>query len=211
MEDAYTWLHQKGPELFHVDTKKIVVMGGSAGGYLTLTAGFRAKPRPAALVAFWGYGDLIGDWYGKPDDFYRQRPLISKEDALANVGTEPLTDGSNRKRFDFYLYCRQNGLWPKLVSGFDHLTEPEAFDPYMPVRNVSSDYPPTLLIHGTVDTDVPYEQSVLMEEQFKQHGVAYQFVSVEDAGHGLAGGDKERVQRAYDQMIPFVKQYLPVD
>ena len=32
---------------------------------------------------------------------------------------------------------------------------------------VSIDYPPTLLIHGTNDTDVPYEQSTMMAAEFK--------------------------------------------
>ncbi|MHB8520461.1 MAG: hypothetical protein ACYDH9_06855 [Limisphaerales bacterium] len=31
-------------------------MGQSAGGYLTLMTGFRLRPRPRALVSFWGYG-----------------------------------------------------------------------------------------------------------------------------------------------------------
>ena len=43
LEDAFRWLHDKGPTLFNADTKRVVVSGGSAGGYLTLTAGFRIK------------------------------------------------------------------------------------------------------------------------------------------------------------------------
>ncbi len=31
------------PALFHADARRIVAMGSSAGGYLTLTAGFRVK------------------------------------------------------------------------------------------------------------------------------------------------------------------------
>jgi hypothetical protein len=30
------------------------VLGGSAGGYLTLCTGYLVEPRPAALVSFWG-------------------------------------------------------------------------------------------------------------------------------------------------------------
>src|ERR1700687_4472059 len=40
VQDACTWVREKGPGLFHSDPKKIAVMGGSAGGYLTLAAGF---------------------------------------------------------------------------------------------------------------------------------------------------------------------------
>jgi acetyl esterase/lipase len=51
IEDAFTWLHKEGPKLFKADTDKLVVAGGSAGGYLTLLAGTRVKPRPKALIA----------------------------------------------------------------------------------------------------------------------------------------------------------------
>ena len=84
LEDAYTWIREKGPELFLIDTSRIAVMGGSAGGYLTLTAGFRCKPRPTVLVAFYGYGDLIGDWYSTPSPHARHNEVkISKEEALS--------------------------------------------------------------------------------------------------------------------------------
>jgi len=66
VEDAFKWIREKGPGLFHIDSSRIAVMGSSAGGYLTLTTGYRVKPRPTVLVSFWGYGDLIGDWYSKP-------------------------------------------------------------------------------------------------------------------------------------------------
>lgn len=35
-------------------------------GRETMMVGVVVKPKPAALVAYWGYGDLVGDWYTKP-------------------------------------------------------------------------------------------------------------------------------------------------
>lgn len=210
VEDACRWVHEQGPKLFHADTRQIAVLGGSAGGYLTLTAGFRAKPRPAVLVAFWGYGDLLGDWYSKPSDFYRKQPLVARKDALPLLDGPPVTDGNSGRdrRRAFYLYCRQNGLWPKYVSGFDPDDEAAKTAPFEPVRHVTADYPPTLLIHGTVDTDVPYEQSVLMEREFKRHNVAHKFITVPDAGHGLSGGDPKLIDNAYAEVLPFVNRYV---
>ncbi|MDP6445923.1 MAG: alpha/beta hydrolase, partial [Pirellulaceae bacterium] len=66
LEDAFKWIRAEGPKLFNGNADKIAVAGGSAGGYLTLTSGFRVKPRPTALLSLWGYGDLVGEWYSKP-------------------------------------------------------------------------------------------------------------------------------------------------
>src|SRR5262249_44611910 len=67
IRDAFAWIRSEGPKAFGARTDRIAVLGGSAGGYLTLCTGFLIEPRPAALVAFWGYGDIAGAWYSRPD------------------------------------------------------------------------------------------------------------------------------------------------
>jgi dipeptidyl aminopeptidase/acylaminoacyl peptidase len=78
----------------------------------------------------------------------------------------------------------------------------------MPVKNVTADYPPTFLMHGTIDTDVPHEQSAHMAEQLKQHGVRHEFISIPGAEHGFAGGDPKLVEAAYTKAFAFVDQTL---
>jgi acetyl esterase/lipase len=211
VEDAFRWLREQGPKLFHANPDKLVVTGGSAGGYLTLLAGTRVKPRPKALVAYWGYGDVDGDWYTKPSEHYRKQPLVSREEAYKAVGGDVLTgtDGASGKaRGRFYLYLRQNGLWTKEVTGFDPQTERRKLDPYCPVRNVTADYPPTLLIHGTEDTDVPYELSAAMAKELDRRKVDHELVTVRGAGHGLAGGDKKLVNEANERALAFIRKHL---
>jgi acetyl esterase/lipase len=215
VEDALRWLRQKGPELAHVDPDRLVVTGGSAGGYLTLLTGFRVRPRPKALVAYWGYGDVDGDWYAKPSAFYRSSvPLVDKAEAMRGVGGKVLTGTSGdvgRARGRYYLYLRQNGLWTKEVSGFEPRRDRDKLTPYCPVRNVSSEFPPTLLLHGTEDTDVPYDQSVAMDRELARHGVVHELVTVTGAGHGLAGGDKEKSAQAHEKALAFIRRYLQKD
>jgi acetyl esterase/lipase len=209
VEDAFRWLRDSGAKRFYLDPDRIVVTGGSAGGYLTLMTGFRIKPRPRALVAYWGYGDVDGDWYTKPSAHYRKAPLVSRKEALEAVGGRVVTDGNTGKaRGKFYLYLRQNGLWSKEVTGFDPDKERKKLDPYCPVRNVSRDYPPTLMVHGTLDTDVPYELSAAMAKELGRHKVEHELVTVRGAGHGLAGGDRKAVAAAHQKALVFIRRQL---
>jgi len=166
------WLAKEGRAL-GLDADRMAVVGHSAGGYLALMSGIRFLPRPKAIVSFYGYGDIDGEWYSRPDPFYLRTPRVSEEEAWAKVGSNPLTQGPEATRFDFYRFCRQQGLWPKLVTGFDPVTQPAQFDRFCPIRNVSPDFPATLLVHGEKDTDVPVEQSRKMAAALSAQGVEH--------------------------------------
>lgn len=211
VEDAFAWVRREGRMLFGADVSRIAVMGSSAGGYLTLTSGFRVEPRPTVLVSFWGYGDLIGDWYSEPSPWPRhnRRPIDAGE-AYAQVDGPPVSDAEDRdgNGGTFYFFTRQTGRWPVEVSGWDPRAESERFEPFMPVRNVTPDYPPTMLIHGTEDTDVPYEQSVLMARELEQNGVPYELVTVDGVEHGLAGADGHTYDETYRKALEWVNRYM---
>ena len=211
VEDAFEWIRVKGPELFKIDGSRIAVLGGSAGGYLTLATGHRVKPRPTVLVPFYGYGDLIGDWYSKPSSHPRHQSSKMTEEQVRQIVSGPAIANSRDRKGNggaFYQFCRQRGLWPKEVSGWDPHTQAEKFDPYMPVKNVTAQYPPTLLIHGTEDTDVPYEQSVMMADQFRKFGVDHELIAIVGGEHGLGGGDPEKIDEAYKKAFQFVHQRM---
>jgi acetyl esterase/lipase len=212
IKDAFAWLRGKGPELLHVNPDRIIVTGGSAGGYLTLMTGIAVKPKPLALVAYWGYGDVDGEWYTKPSAHYRKTvPLISKEEAEKAVGKNVIagTEGNEgRARSQFYLYLRQNGLWTKRVTGFDPETDRKKLDPYCPVRNVTNQYPPTFLLHGTDDTDVPYKLSEAMGKELARNKVEFQLVSVKGVGHGLSGATPKTSAMAHEKAMAFIRKHL---
>jgi acetyl esterase/lipase len=213
VQDAFRWIRGKGPELAHLDPKKLVVAGGSAGGYLTLMTGICVEPRPTALVAYWGYGDVDGEWYTKPSAFYRQsKPIYDRDETLKalapDVVTGPADKAQGEARSRYYLYLRQNGLWTREVTGFEPEKDKAKLDRYCPVRNVTASYPPVLLVHGTEDTDVPYDLSAAMAKELEKQKVAHEFVSVPGAGHGLSGGDKKLVADAAARARAYIKEKL---
>ena len=215
LEDAYRWIVSEGPELFNIDPDRIAVVGHSAGGYLTLMAGFRLIPRPKALVSFYGYGDITGSWYSQPDSFYNQMKPVSEDQAFQGIGDTVISgvtsESLGNSRFLFYLFCRQHGLWPIEVSGHDPDKESDWFRDYEPIRNITPRYPPTMLLHGEKDNDVPFRQSALMAEVLKSNGVEYEFIRNSNWGHAFdeeSGMKDPAVQEAFKRVMIFLKKHL---
>jgi acetyl esterase/lipase len=175
----------------------LVVAGQSAGGYLALMAGLRVRPR--AVAALYGYGDIVGSWYTKPH--YTQLPAVSEDQARSSL-SDPA------KRGAFYLWCRQSGRWPQEVSGHDPVTEAEWFRSYCPLQQVTSGTPPTILVHGTADDDVPCEQSTLMAAAMADAGVDHELVTIDGGGHAfdLVAPDARTTRDAYDRIIRFISR-----
>ncbi len=213
VEDAIKWIRGAGAEKFEWDGSRLGVVGHSAGGYLTLLTGHRANPAPKALVVFYGYGNIAGDWYSKPDPFYSSEyDMFTEEQAHAAVGKGEVTDGTDPQRRDYYLWCRQNGLWPEKVGGHDPIAELNWFTPYSPADNVETNYPPTLLLHGNADTDVPYEQSVHMAERLSAAGVEHTFTTIENGPHGFDNNPETAttpaVVAAIDSAVEFLTTHV---
>ena len=82
------------------------------------------------------------------------------------------------------------------------------YNPYCPIRNVASSYPPTILIHGTLDTDVPHQESKKLAARFAEHGVKHEFLSLEGVGHGFAGAKLEEVEAAEAAAAAFLEANL---
>ena len=209
VDDALAWVRQNGHRL-GVDPRQLIVMGESAGGYLSLVAGHRSSPRPRAVVSLYGYGDITGAWYATPSRFYNRQPPVERTAAEALIGQAPIVDAPGLDRLPYYIYCRQHGLWPNAVVGRDPVAEPAAFAPFCPAWNVDASYPPTILVHGTKDDDVPYAQSRMMARALARAGVEYHLHRVWNAGHGF-DADSPAGRRAHEAVLEFLSRYVRRD
>jgi len=66
--------------------------------------------------------------------------------------------------------------------------------------------PPYLLIHGTRDFGVPFEQSVAMKEAMNNVGVEAEIVAIVGGGHG--GWSKPEWHHYKKTMVEWVKEKL---
>ncbi len=158
IQDALVWLKGEGREMADYDAENIAVVGSSAGGYLALSSGtFRIKPK--AIVSFYGYGDITGDWYRKPSAYFTNMPIVQEQLAQQLIQEGTISEAPIEKRYAIYLYCRQQGKWIDFVTGLPSTSGMEQLHAYCPLMNIDANYPATLLLHGDMDEDVPFEQS----------------------------------------------------
>jgi len=106
------------------------------------------------------------------------------------------------------------------VAGYDPIKEAKELERFCPIRHVTRDYPPTLLLHGDKDTDVPFEQSVQMADALKEHEVPHRLIRMENRDHlfdvfdsfssmGKPVGLKDpKVAEAFDAVLEFLNEHV---
>ena len=78
-----------------------------------------------------------------------------------------------------------------------------------PITYVHKGMPPFLMIHGTADKAVPYEQSPLMCAKMKEAGVRCEVFTVEGAPHGIGPWEKDPAFQKYkEKMVEWLRQTL---
>jgi acetyl esterase/lipase len=93
---------------------------------------------------------------------------------------------------------------PPLLGG-DREHALEAHFRASPLNWVTPDAAPILAIHGTLDRNVPFEQSVILVDRLRSMGVPAELETIAEAGHGFKGPDDER---AFTRTLDFLNRKM---
>jgi acetyl esterase/lipase len=161
---------------FNIDPNRIGVSGGSAGGHLSLMLGTAADagdPKASDKLAQTSGRVQAVACFFPPTDFL-------------NYGT-PGYAWLNRGPRDRFKPPFDFQQWNKDLLEFEDVDEENRVKiarDISPVYHVSSDDPPTLIIHGDKDALVPLQQSQIIIDRLKSAGVPCELVVKPGLGHG---------------------------
>lgn len=167
---------------YGIDPDRIGVMGGSAGGHLV------------ALLGTSGDVKKLEGSDGSPGvssrvqavcDFYGPTDFtVRPSPVIVPAPVRALLGGSPKDK-------------------------PELAALASPVKHVTKDDAPTLIIHGERDMVVPINQSERLYDALKRAGVEVEFVRVKNAGHGFTGtGIQPDIKAIEDTALRFFDKHL---
>ncbi|MFN4894846.1 MAG: alpha/beta hydrolase [Pseudomonadota bacterium] len=157
----------------------LILAGYSAGAYLALAGGVGDR-LVDGICAFAGYGDLSACWYREPSEFFRKYKDVSYVAQRLAQGSPFL---SLDERIDLYIYLRQTGTWPQYA--LDGQFSESRLRELSPLHNLGRRYPPTVLIHGTNDCDVPYSASQDMALALNEADILHRLILMPEMDHDL--------------------------
>ncbi len=175
---ALRWVFRNAKQ-YNFDTSKIVLMGHSAGGHLSLISGMLPDKTPLDnnCYADEKYGDVpikvaaIVNWFGITD-------------------VNDIIQGPNLKNYGVMWMGSQKdaGEIAKNVS---------------PLTHVRAGNAPVITIHGDKDDVVPYTHGTRLKEALDKVGVKNQLYTVKGGGHGQF--TREQYIPAWQEVFKFLK------
>lgn len=174
-------------EKYNVDSQKIALWGDSSGGHTVVMAGITADCEldTELYKEFSCKVQCIIDWYG-PTDISKMNDVLSSQNHIEPDSPEG------------YLIGRKN-----VLENLDLVA------PTIPMNYLSADkeIPPIMIMHGSRDDLVNFNQSCLLYNTLKELDKEVEMYKLEGATHGAGGFNSEE---AVMLVSDFLAKYLKV-
>ncbi|WQF90285.1 Putative alpha/beta hydrolase-3 [Colletotrichum destructivum] len=221
IEDHWNWIHTDLPAFIHqetaggvnVDTGKVLVVGESAGGYLSVMTGLSHAEDIRAVVASYPVIDVTDPYYVETATRPYMgvgplpRSLLDEHIDRVHRGEIPavVSEDYALERAPLMFAAMQNGFFTELFPANRH----ELF-PLQRLRE-GAQFPRggLFVMHGTDDTLVPSRGSVLMEQMLVEVDPELNFrLTMRPGEHGFDSTVKLDEQWLAEGLAPLVTAWL---
>lgn len=183
VKSAVRWLRANA-EKYNLDPENFGAMGSSAGGYYSSFLGTTGDIKD---IKNFNVGDNL-EYSSAVQAVVNQYGIAD----FSNLAQDRIDSGLAPNRAESnYLGCD--------MSSDDCTNAIKA----SPINYVSEEDPPFLILHGEEDVTIPIKQSQDFYEKLQDVGVASEFISIPDVGHG-----GREFNNYKSQILSFFEQYL---
>lgn len=175
---AVRWMRENADSI-GVDPDKIVPIGGSAGGHLSMMIGYSSDDK--SLEGTGGHADVPSN-VAAVVDIYGPFDLETPEGKAAGV----VKDFLGKKSYE-----EAPELWKRLS----------------PVTYLNAGDPPTLILHGTIDEIVPVSQADMLAERLAELKIPYRYLKLEGWPHTMDATVPVNVY-CRQQILKFLKEQV---
>jgi len=210
VRDCLSWVYEGGLDAalqkagikdVKVDTSKVLGFGTSSGGHLAKSLCWGVKRTPAAVLDMYGPCNFENHFWNEPlphigaklppgltsnseflNKIYDQKPCpISAGVSLEGQALPP--DFSDPRQA-FAMSAIAEG---RVIKSIYPKGKDIGYQDIDPLLNVSSDWPPVAIVHGTADTSVPFRLNEALFQRLQDAGVRSELIRVEGEEHTFAG------------------------
>ncbi len=197
-KDALKWLTVHGEE-YGLDTSNIGVWGSSAGGHLAMMTVYTDNdmyPGDSSLAHIVPKVNYLIDTFGPTDLNTLFRTNINP--VLLAIG----------KIWVHKVIAKRNGQI-KSVTGFDIDRQKDRVRAlcreYSPINYVTEDSCPTLIMHGTADKTVKFQQSVNLLRRLRRCKVDSKLIKFNGLRHSFSNATPKEAKDVAQHILDFVR------
>ncbi|KAH8834001.1 Alpha/Beta hydrolase protein [Flagelloscypha sp. PMI_526] len=210
-----------------IDETKLVIAGGSAGGWLALLVGYGIgleacglTPLPSnrlkGVLAIYPITDLEDRFWteGQKDGVTYIKRVIKADEVAEFLNPDAKVISWHERtsaRAMCYHYMVQEGIETELLlNGTPFINSPSTFSVAPFIKSLDKPtleaLPPTYIIHGTIDDKVPIRQSTDVLSAMKEAGVGEKVVYEEREGadHLFDFKEEDNMEGVWDWIVKHV-------
>lgn len=173
IKDSIEYLKKK-EEKYNIDTKNLIILGNSAGGYLTALFSTKYPEGIKCAIDLYGLSDLTRVGFDYDEECYNNHRTAKSTESM-------------------YIFGCKSGIG----VGDDEKEVQKA----NPVTYVNGKQPPFLFMHGTNDTVVSNSQTLLVHNKLLEFGGKSIRYVLENDGHGQGGFESEDLLKVVTDFI----------
>ena len=202
-KDAVRWMRLHGSE-YGIDSDNIGIAGASAGGHLALMTGFTNDSEfvgDAVLSGVSAKVNYIVDYFGPTD-----------MNATYHCNLNALFLSILRHKMPDLYKTRNDQLYR--LSGYDVEKQKkqvvEECKKCSPISYISAKCPPVIILHGTGDRLVNFNQSVDLQKRLKKAGVECELIRYPGLEHSFPNATKAQAEDIAAQTQRFIHTHTNV-